>query len=366
MKGALQKHRTVSITNNSNRQLSRPQSSDTRCEDNESVYDITSNRSNPSSAKKKVEFSLFDGTYDEKEAHKSFQQALSEWRNSSKNTEVNSLSRESSICKDAGVETQPGKTSQIQDLEDKIKSHSLSYAERMLLQKYKRNDLEVTPRNPLENSSQNFDSIKHSIGSQSLDHSTVHHLDFNSIIKALNDGKKSQDQSVYLAEFGDLKPVNNLNFDELVRNNVTFEEVESQSQIKSVDLKLNLEPELIVDTSDSTKDSARPKLAKSSARVQTTQSKSARPKSSAKFEQNLSREPTGLLKNIAQRNGQSQIYAENEFLLMDVNNSEQKPVKVVPKSRPQTARIDQKLYAISPRSWNPLKSLVGQDKANDL
>lgn len=362
MKGALQKHRTVSITNNLNRQTSRPESSNTKTEDNESIYDITSNRSNLSSAKKKVDFSLFDGAYDEKEAHDSFQQALNEWRNSSKKSQDGSFTREASMCKDAGVETQPTKTNQIQDLEDHIKSHSLSYAERMLLQKYKRNDLEVsyTPRNELET-----DLVKNSLVSQSLE-PRVNHMDFNSIIQALDDGKNSQDQNVFLSNFDDLKPVNNLNFNELVTNDVTFEEIETQTKIKSVDLKLNLEPDLILSNSYSAEETKRPKSVKSSARVQTAKPKSARPKSSAKFEQNLSREPTSLLKNIAQRLSENRIYGENEFLIMDVSICEQKPEKVVPKSRPQSARVDPKLYAMSPRSWNPQKSFANQDKTNNL
>ena len=363
MKGALQKHRTVSITSSLNRQASRPASSDTKNEDNESVYDITSNRSNLSSAKKKVEFSLFDGAYDEKEAHESFQQALHEWRNPSKTSGKNSVTREVSMCKDAGVETQTSRMEQIQDLEDKIKSHSLSYGERMLLLKYRRNDLAntYTPRNESAN-----DLEKYSIETQSFETAIQHHLDFNCIISALDDGKNSQDHDDYLDASTDLRPVNNLNFNEITNNNVTFEEIETPSEINKFDLKLNLEPDFKENSCElKIKESKKPKSERESAR--NARPKSSRPKSVLKFEQNLNREPSDLLKSIAQRTTDNRVYDDAEFLLMDVGHKEIKPsAQNKPKtakttSRPHTARIDPKLYAMSPRSWNPQKSVARQE-----
>ncbi|CAF0707516.1 unnamed protein product [Brachionus calyciflorus] len=373
MKGALQKHRAISLASGSNnsfsRQLSnsRPQSSDTRNEDNESIYDITSNRSNPTSAKKKVEFSLFDGEYDERQAHESFQQALNEWRNGSKNSDKiireNSQIKKPSSSRDAGVgTTQQIISNQIQDLEKQISSHSLSYAERMLLQKYRRNDLEITytPRNEIQE--------ELPTPQQSIDTSQTH-LNFDSIIQALQGGKQNNfDENESSNSFNfiqapiDLKPVNKLNFEDLNRNSLVFEEVETSSKIKSLNLNLNLEPEIIeVKNSIKSVDIERPKSVKSTHRINSARVKSAR--NSIQFEKNLNREPTNLLKSIAQREIEKfDDIQMGEFFMLGVN-SEQTLTKETPrvmtaKSRPQSSRIDPKLYAMSPRSWNPQKSLA--------
>ena len=110
-----------------------------------------------------------DGAYNEKEAHESFQQALSEWRNggnknnnnnnntnNTKKTQPtkiksNNINNTKTNLHDSNVGTDTsdlGKKTQqstIQELEKAIHSnHSLTYAERMLLQKYRRNDLEIS------------------------------------------------------------------------------------------------------------------------------------------------------------------------------------------------------------------------------
>ena len=345
MKGALQKHRTISISSAMNKQASRPQSTDTRNEDNESIYDITSNRSNPNSAKKKVEFTLLDGEYNEKEAQESYQQALQGWRNSSKKTEI----QPQLTSRDAGVETSQPKTNQIEELEKQIASHSLTHAERMLLQKYRRNDLEVvyTPRSEIETSSPS----SHTFINQSIE-TKQSHLNFDSIIQALQGGRENSfihnndndaDQVNFIKAPIDLEPVNNLNFDELniykKIDTITFEEVESSSKIKGLNLSLNLEPE-IIEVKNSIKETERPKSVKSVPRV-----KSARPKTAIqKFEENLTREATNSLKNVANRDIPVLVnQTMGDFLMLDVaeakeNNS--RPVSSM--QRVQTARIDPK------------------------
>ena len=106
--------------------------------------------------------SLINGTYDEREAHDSFQQALLEWRNvksnsarnNNKNNNNNKMEqneRAETVAKDAIIGTDDATQTKIpkvsiKELEEQIhKNHSLSYAERMLVLKHRRNDLQLTP-----------------------------------------------------------------------------------------------------------------------------------------------------------------------------------------------------------------------------
>jgi hypothetical protein len=134
--------------------------------DNASYRSANSAKSGISSAVKKAN-PLMDGAYDEAEARAAFQQALMEWRtgvpagstqklaptNAKKNNQpkVSILenmrptqdSNVSTDTSDLGVKKTQNKT--IQELEKAIhSSHSLSYAERMLLQKFRRNDMDVS------------------------------------------------------------------------------------------------------------------------------------------------------------------------------------------------------------------------------
>lgn len=103
--------------------------------------------------------SLMNGTYDEREAHESFKQAVLEWRNSNNNNnnkQAPNSNRSSSKqahkttkSKDAFVDTSTESQltarsrNALRDLEEEINTNrTLSYAERMLLQKYRRNDFE--------------------------------------------------------------------------------------------------------------------------------------------------------------------------------------------------------------------------------
>ena len=108
--------------------------------------------------------SLLNGDYDEKEAQEAFKKAVMEWRNSKPqtqastknnsnnnnnnnnnkvkfNTAVTSHSKKASIGTDSDglITNRSNKT--IKDLETQITQHSLTYAERCLLQKYRRNDI---------------------------------------------------------------------------------------------------------------------------------------------------------------------------------------------------------------------------------
>lgn len=99
---------------------------------------------------------LMNGTYDEREAHESFKQAVLEWRNSNTSKQAPNSNRsptkqahKTTKSKDAFVDTSTESQlttrsrNALRDLEEDINTnHTLSYAERMLLQKYRRNDFE--------------------------------------------------------------------------------------------------------------------------------------------------------------------------------------------------------------------------------
>jgi hypothetical protein len=103
---------------------------------------------------------LAEGVYDEREAQAAFQQALLEWRNGGSSAKSNSKRQTSAALinrmmpnqdsnvgtdtSDLGGGVKKGQNKTIQELEKAINSsHSLSYAERMLLQKMRRNELDV-------------------------------------------------------------------------------------------------------------------------------------------------------------------------------------------------------------------------------
>jgi hypothetical protein len=94
-----------------------------------------------------------NGTYDEREAHESFKQAVLEWRTNNKQTsnsskKVHQSAKSKNVFVDTSTESQMTARSRnaLRDLEEDINTnHTLSYAERMLLQKYRRNDFEYEP-----------------------------------------------------------------------------------------------------------------------------------------------------------------------------------------------------------------------------
>jgi len=108
--------------------------------------------------------SLLDGDYDEKEAQEAFKKAVMEWRNSKPqtktipkknsnnnnnninkvnfNTSVANYSKNASIGTDSDSLNTNRSNKTIKELENQITKHSLTYAERCLLQKYRRNDIE--------------------------------------------------------------------------------------------------------------------------------------------------------------------------------------------------------------------------------
>lgn len=167
LKGALQKHRTLPISNSAKQASGKQPVSEFHNQNfEEELYILESKPNNlesgsyrslssansnsrPGSYKAKSN-SLLDGVYDEREAHNAFQQALQEWRTGNENKQGKTKVKFASSNKDTnvGTDTIDLPSSRIssramQDLEKAITSnHSLTYAERMLLQKYRRNDLE--------------------------------------------------------------------------------------------------------------------------------------------------------------------------------------------------------------------------------
>jgi len=108
-------------------------------------------------SKKSDPGSLLHGEYDEREAQESFKQAVSEWRNNSSSTTSNSnnskvnnnhIKTESNTSqRDAIIETEEQTPRTFNDTKKNLEAvitsnHSLSYAERILLQKYRSNELD--------------------------------------------------------------------------------------------------------------------------------------------------------------------------------------------------------------------------------
>ena len=105
--------------------------------------------------------SLLHGEYDEREAQESFKQAVLEWRNNSTTSNTNSNNSNhakinnvkfkpetnATIKKDAIIETEDQTPRTFNDTKKNLEAyitsnHSLSYAERILLQKYRSNELD--------------------------------------------------------------------------------------------------------------------------------------------------------------------------------------------------------------------------------
>lgn len=106
--------------------------------------------------------SLLNGTYDEREAQESFKKAVMEWRNSKpaasestaqtptsirnkENIEIKTSRNASIGTESGGLNTDRSMNQQIKMLENQINAtHSLTYAERCLVHKYRRNDLKFS------------------------------------------------------------------------------------------------------------------------------------------------------------------------------------------------------------------------------
>lgn len=111
--------------------------------------------------------SLLYGHYDEKQAQESFQQALAEWRNG-KNANNQSNANKVEIIREKANSSQlanalintdlsdaeKARLDRIKKLENYITTnHELSYADRILLQKYRKNELEFANTQPNSNRS---------------------------------------------------------------------------------------------------------------------------------------------------------------------------------------------------------------------
>ncbi len=315
------------------------------------------------------ENSLLNGAYDEKEAQESFQQALAEWRNSSKPSQItNSKKNKENInikkvhysqSKNASIGTdnddlKTDRSVSIKRLEDQISSHSLSYAERCLVQKFRRNDITFTP--------DNTPSMNKSVEIQE-----------NPVLI-----------EVFLEKLQNLKKIIIIFIQEISQTNNLNESFNRNS------LKL-LEPDLIDNkpiaeliTSKSVSYTRpdfkqRPKTPSTPNRPQSSRPNSSLKKSLnssialAAIESNICRNTSDELKQISQR--KVEIVNDNlntdigTFLMLDVektqdtinNPKESARIEINP-----NIKISHMLYEMSPRSWRPSSSLAFSQNKTDV
>jgi hypothetical protein len=163
MKGALRKHRTVPI-GSSAKATYRPTSNTSVKSDSlrNSKFGYNFNNSKVNPDPKPNDSSLLNGHYDEYEAQESFKQAVLQWRNGPSGDNIikdkppislrsnNKMENASSgtdrqeILNSHDQNKSDAMNNQLKNLENQIESnHSLSYGERILLMKYRRNDLDI-------------------------------------------------------------------------------------------------------------------------------------------------------------------------------------------------------------------------------
>ena len=145
---------------------------------------------------------LLDGNFDEAESHEEFKRALLEWRNGTAptkqevNINANNNNNKQKIKKNVDVgtdnseEQRKSSMSMQQNIELQINfNHSLSYAERLLLKKYRRTDVEeFFNLNTQQESTFDEDKRINSSLTMSRDKTILsgsQHIDFNQLMKVL-------------------------------------------------------------------------------------------------------------------------------------------------------------------------------------
>jgi hypothetical protein len=279
---------------------------------------------------------LLNGNYDEKAEADAFKKAVEAWRHcnkkpnespSKKNTETN------------GTSTENRSQSAYRKLEINFE-HSLSYAERLLLKKYRRSDVEeffgVNTIDDYKIENSQSETEKSVNVSKSID--SIQHINFNSLV-----------QMVKL----DKNEVKNDEIDEKIDKNIEIVEIKDAYSSLNLDLShlnSNIRKDSIIneDSSD-TFQTITPKVKQSNSRPTTSRRpnssrlQSARPKSSLNnnnnnkiTESHLTRKPNDALKAIANRHIPSNIVINeqsadlNRFFMLQVDqeNSESNSQKV--------------------------------------
>ena len=161
---------------------------------------------------------LLDGNFNENESHEEFKRAVLEWRNGGNksatqenNSRTNKSAKNYKKNVDVGTDNSAEQRKSSLDMQQNIElqinfNHSLSYAERLLLKKYRRTDVEeffnvstqlntIEDENPINlNSSVKMSRDRAIIGQQ--------HIDFNQLMKVLQvDGEPIKEIENLEAEY---------------------------------------------------------------------------------------------------------------------------------------------------------------------
>ncbi|XP_070537670.1 uncharacterized protein DDB_G0284459-like [Ptychodera flava] len=169
LKGALRKHRSVPFQANRSKSYDSVSTSKNMTTSGGSIRTshskeylpsvtkpqqrLEGSNSNGSTSSPKTGGDLLHGTYNEEENAAAFAAALAEWRQSRKQSSSNSSPQSATpISKptvtEASMETDPARASVTPTVDIEFKQHSLSYADRLMLKKHRRTELDPmhTPR----------------------------------------------------------------------------------------------------------------------------------------------------------------------------------------------------------------------------
>lgn len=269
---------------------------------------------------------LLNGNYDEKAEADAFKKAVEEWRHGSKKSNESSNRK---FTETNGTSTDDRPQSALRKLEINFE-HSLSYAERLLLKKYRRSDVEEffglnTATNDYHEDPQ-IETEKSLHASKSVD--KIQHINFDSLVQMVKSDKKEEtneefdeksDKNIEIVEIKDAYSSLNLDLGPLTSN------IKTDSLINE---ELNDTSRTLTPKIKQTK--SRPSTAKrpSSSRIQSARPKSSLSNTNKITESNLTRKPSDALKTIANRQVSSNIvYSQqstdlNKFFMLEVNQEE--------------------------------------------
>ncbi|CAD5119064.1 DgyrCDS7711 [Dimorphilus gyrociliatus] len=447
LRGALKKHRSAPIAANGARGNITPRTSAASERASEKsappplkVYEeqnpnkltlteIDFKMNEPTSSK--VENSLLDGVYDEKAAQDSFQEALKEWRGDETTPKQTSNSSSTSVEKKIAVSTTDcaiGTSDQRIDGKKKLEikfstnSHSgLSYAEKLLIKKHRRNQInfEERPANNEEklpiHSDSNVKQIRSADRQREISSIDMkERVDFNSLYEAMKSTSKTPSE-ISVVDISSPLPIHSPSpptpnssrkraFDPdpeyssrraivtpfiepivdspppMTPEPVCVQNVEEprldQAIAESVDLRKEELEQLPLESS---RKSRLKKLPTKTPRTPRTP-RTARPPSRAEMavrrkemfgEGTLTKKPSGSLQEIA---NYADLVVDNPLFVY--NDGEEKPA-VRPKTagkRISTAKdgsiekwkISSHVYKIGPRSWRPDSSLANRIVENQM
>lgn len=310
--------------------------------------------------------SLMNGTYDEQEAQESFKKAVLEWRNSNKTTtnnktgksvRINMTPKETPLISsraDANVGSDQNDLN-YKTIESLVnKNHSLSYAERMLLRKHRRQELDFS----LDSNGRDQDSrMSINISKDDfMNDNRSEHMNFNDIMAAVNPDKKSVDSY----NSNSLKLDLTLKIEELETNNSIIKPKKFNERLLTPDIietKPNQSTTIQYTNSRSNsmiklnKEHLDDEIPKSTRLLNSARVKSARKEKStnnsqadvlSKMESNLTRLASPRLRALTERKidmylNENNLNGVGEFILMDVVDKELKQPK---SSRPSSSQAN--------------------------